>query len=103
MILGTIRPEEAKTSNAHAGYHQFHDEDGEKFGSFEVFWCDEATLYSGEPSDVTDKDHPDYIEAGWYWWPCFPGCLPDGDCLGPFSSSLDAMLDADEWHPDYLD
>jgi len=29
--------------------------------------------------------------AGWYWWPCFPGCLPDGDANGPFASEAEAI------------
>ena len=33
-------------------------------------------------------------EAGWYWWPCFPGCLPDGDPVGPFLSEELALEDA---------
>ena len=41
-------------------------------------------------------------KAGWYWWPCFEGCLPDSEPVGPFASSAQAMRDADEFHPDYL-
>lgn len=22
----------------------------------------------------------------WYWWSCFPGCLPDSDPIGPFAT-----------------
>nr|ANO58286.1 hypothetical protein [uncultured Alphaproteobacteria bacterium] len=54
-------------------YHQFtNDETGEAYGSFEVFreW--------GE----------------WHWWSCFPGCLPDGDPIGPFDSEQQAIDDA---------
>ena len=34
--------------------------------------------------------------AGWYYWQCFPGCLPEGggDALGPFSSMRRALCDA---------
>ena len=31
---------------------------------------------------------------GWYWWPCFPGCSPDGDALGPFDTEAEATADA---------
>jgi hypothetical protein len=34
------------------------------------------------------------FEPGWYWWPCFPGCLPDGDPMGPFDSEEEALADA---------
>jgi hypothetical protein len=26
--------------------------------------------------------------AGWYWWPCFPGGLPDGEADGPYETAL---------------
>ena len=38
-----------------------------------------------EPQDV----------EGWYWQACFPGCLPDGEPMGPFSTESEAMEDAD--------
>ena len=31
---------------------------------------------------------------GWYWWACFPGCLPDGEPMGPFATEADAIADA---------
>ena len=31
---------------------------------------------------------------GWYWWPCFPGCLPDGEPVGPFETEQEAIEDA---------
>ena len=34
--------------------------------------------------------------AGWYWWSCFPGCMPDSDALGPFRSEEDAFDNAVE-------
>lgn len=30
----------------------------------------------------------------WFWWACLPGCMPDGECNGPFESSLAAYSDA---------
>jgi hypothetical protein len=33
-------------------------------------------------------------EPGWYWWSCSPGCLPDGDAVGPFDSAESALADA---------
>ena len=32
-------------------------------------------------------------EDGWYWWSCFPGCLPDGEPCGPFESADAALAD----------
>ena len=55
-------------------FHQFTPADGsEPFGSFETFLG------------------PD---TGCYWWSCFPGCLPDGDAVGPFQSEAEAIADA---------
>jgi hypothetical protein len=33
---------------------------------------------------------------GWYWWSCFPGCLPDGEPMGPFATEAEALADARE-------
>lgn len=32
--------------------------------------------------------------AGYYWWTCFPGCLPEGDPMGPFKTEAEAIEDA---------
>ena len=34
------------------------------------------------------------LPAGWYWWACFPGCLPDSDPFGPFETEAEALADA---------
>lgn len=34
------------------------------------------------------------ITGGWFWWSCFPGCLPDGEPNGPFESHAAALADA---------
>ena len=49
----------------------------------EVFYADDLTDDDGEP-----------LGAGWYWWACFPGCLPDGDPCGPFATEAEALEDA---------
>ena len=35
--------------------------------------------------------------TGYYWWSCFPGCLPDSEPLGPFDTEEDAIADSREW------
>ena len=35
-------------------------------------------------------------EVGWYWWSCFPGCLPDGEASGPFDTEAEALADAQD-------
>lgn len=32
----------------------------------------------------------------WWWWVCFPGCLPDSDVHGPFDSEKEALADAQD-------
>ena len=34
------------------------------------------------------------ITGGWFWWACFPGCMPDSDATGPFASRAEALADA---------
>ncbi len=60
-----------------SGYHCFRDEDGKEYGSFEVVY------HKGSNG-----------KYAYYWWSCWPGCLPDGDAIGPFNSSRDAYNDA---------
>lgn len=37
---------------------------------------------------------------GWYWWACFPGCLPDGEAEGPYITEAEAVLAAREANHD---
>ena len=34
------------------------------------------------------------LEKGWYWWSCFPGCMPDSEANGPFDTQEEALEDA---------
>jgi hypothetical protein len=36
------------------------------------------------------------IKGGWFWWSCFPGCMPDSFPHGPFKSYKDALANAQE-------
>jgi hypothetical protein len=36
------------------------------------------------------------ITGGWFYWYCFPGCMPDSDPIGPFGSSAEALNDAQD-------
>ena len=103
MIIGTVRIEESKVYDSHAGYHQFHtDETQEPHGSFEVFWHDGSHMAEqDEDDDMPLDDWRDAEQAGWYWAAGFPGCLYDGETCGPFAYSQQAHQDADEWAPQY--
>lgn len=96
MRIGTVRPEEARVFDSHAGYHEFHAEETQgPYGSYEVFWHDgDNGQPEGEESDMA---------PGWYWVAGFPGCEWDGEPTGPFANSRDAALDADEWAPEFDD
>jgi hypothetical protein len=43
-----------------------------------------------------DGDGMQTSGPGWYWWPCFPGCLPDGEPNGPFATEAEALADAQQ-------
>lgn len=60
----------------------------------EVFFISAAPDHALLYSIVTGGD---MIQAeGWYWWSCFPGCLPDSDPIGPFATEAEALADARE-------
>lgn len=64
-------------------------EDPHALPDVEVFYHDGK---SGSPEDQYG-DNP-LMEVGWYWWSCFPGCLPDSDPVGPFATEAEAIADA---------
>ena len=55
----------------------------------EVFYAKAGTLNVGDDEDVDN-------EAGYFYWFCFPGCLPDSDPVGPFATEAEALADARE-------
>jgi len=75
-------------------YHDFENpETGETHGSFETFYVDECEIPNSESIDVDEE----FLSAGFYWWTCFPGCIPDGEPNGPFETEEDAILDANDF------
>jgi hypothetical protein len=42
----------------------------------------------------SDVNGTGFTEPGWYWWACFPGCLPNSDPIGPFKTEAEALEDA---------
>ena len=102
MKLGTVRVGEAQAYDAHGGWQQFHAADTqEPHGSFEVFWHGGGHMAEQGDDDMALDDWRDPEIPGWYWHACFPGCMPDGEPVGPFAYSQQAHEDADEWSPDY--
>ena len=49
----------------------------------EIFYADENLVKEWE-------EEWDNVDIGWYWWFCFPGCLPDSLPTGPFVSKVEA-------------
>ena len=59
----------------------------------EIFYFSQLEAnYNLENLDHANSDT--LTEAGWYWWSCFPGCLPDGEVNGPFGTEDEAKDDA---------
>lgn len=58
------------------------ERDGE---CFEVFYAK-----AGELSELGCP------EVGWYFWPCRPGCLPDGEPTGPYRKEGGALRALEE-------
>jgi hypothetical protein len=50
-------------------------------------WIREEEPYALPDIEVWEEDD------GWYWQPCTPGCLPEGDPSGPFPSRRVAIED----------
>lgn len=48
----------------------------------------DAEVFYAKPNELDGNSH-----AGWYYWFCFPGCLPDGEPIGPFDSEQAAIDD----------
>ncbi len=49
------------------------------------------------PDDYNpETEGGDLLPDGWYWWSCFPGCLPGGKPTGPFATEEEATADAQE-------
>lgn len=66
--------------------------------SVEVFYHD-GERYSDD--DCWSNEDGEPLEAGWYYWSCLPGCMPDCDPYGPFETEEDAFSDAQEnWGDD---
>jgi hypothetical protein len=36
------------------------------------------------------------IEGGWFYWYCFPGCMPDSEPMGPYKTAQEAKEAAQE-------
>lgn len=53
----------------------------------EVFFNDEPSL------DPLLDEQGELLPRGWYYWFCFPGCMPDSEPIGPFETEQSAIDD----------
>lgn len=73
--------------------------DVEVFYSKHAECCDDCgTVYlDGKPDKGACDCEPNaYAVPGWFWWSCFPGCLPDSEPNGPFATEAEALADAQD-------
>ncbi len=62
----------------------------------EIFY---RTLEENTEYSFLDCDN-DPMPAGYYYWFCFPGCLPESEPIGPYDSeeeAYDAALDTESY------
>ena len=57
----------------------------------EVFYADRGDWWTDDNGERVDAQP---CGAGWYWWSCFPGCMPDSDPSGPFATEAEALAEA---------
>lgn len=91
-------PKRAKEANALPDVEIFEVKAGE--------WYVDEDGERVDPSEVESYEHPEQgtcyqvkatrmavepCKAGWYWWFCFPGCLPDSEPSGPFKTENAAL------------
>jgi hypothetical protein len=74
------------------------EEDVHALPDVEVFYIDhvEAACNRKMINEHVADEQGSPIQEGWYWWSCFPGCLPDGDLSGPFDTEEEALQDAQD-------
>lgn len=54
----------------------------------EMRFCENCTNFAGEAVSV------ELTRTGWFYWFCQPGCLPDSEPFGPFTTAQEAEEDA---------
>ena len=68
------------------------EDDPYSLPDMEVFYHDGAYEEGDVFSPECNDGEP--LEPGWYYWACFPGCMPEGDPIGPFASEKETIDDA---------
>jgi hypothetical protein len=73
-------------------YHYSNPErENEKFALPDV---ETFEIAEGSTEHLDDDGEP--LSAGWYYWFCFPGCMPDSEPSGPYDTEEAAIAAARE-------
>jgi len=70
------------SSDRRSAFEPLYDRDPQTAAVLEVFYADHVLARSFGRS------------AGWFWWSCQPGCLPEREPCGPFPTSYTAYRNA---------
>lgn len=61
-------------------------------------YCERCGECVGGPATHPDRCYCGYTgfetRTGYYYWTCFPGCLPESEPIGPFPNVFRAVRDA---------
>jgi hypothetical protein len=55
---------------------------------YDVDWINDRTIEVFYADEDLAREFAGSV--GWYWWECYPGCLPLSDAFGPFPTSYHA-------------
>ncbi len=70
------------------------EQDARALPDAEAFYVGLGSRSEHFPVDGSPIPQP--VPHGWYWWACFPGCMPDSGPIGPFETEGLAIADARE-------
>ena len=78
---------------------RFYTEPAKKSDTYSLPNCE--VFYSDKSDHTSDtvfwnEDDQEPYESGYYYWFCFPGCLPDSSPFGPFKTEREAITAARE-------
>jgi hypothetical protein len=86
ILTNPNQPTKGESTMTQAYSDPSRESDPHALPDVEVFYKQRGDVYDGAAL-------PD---AGWYYWYCFPGCLPDSDPIGPFETEAEAKAAAQE-------
>lgn len=79
------------------------EDDAYSLPDLEVFYHQHAKrelcmLNAGHKAEIYGEcivdEEGDCLGTGWYFWYCFPGCLPDSQPMGPYETEAAALAEA---------